>query len=259
MDFVEPIRGVECAFELVERTQLIMSPYQRDLAQTLVNKLIVSVDQGFIVPLLVVRAGEKFAVIDGQHRLAAADKLMGKDPFFVPCIVLPERFMNRPLYYNIEKSDNILDQATQVYNLYNTFLKEAPETIERELAPACGFTSYLISIAFAYREFDISSPSLVEPPCKKLDAKSFLSDPLDTAIVVRRNRAMLIRDLENTINAAAAEYDVKDFQLKVTMVSQASQKLWGARVRHVDESFEDGMAALIQTIDSNDWGWMRGR
>lgn len=259
MLFTEPVRDVECRFELIDRTALVMSPYQRDLATTLVNKLLVSVDQGFIVPLLVVEVDGMFEVIDGQHRLAAVDKLKGRESYSVPCIVLPERFKERPLFFNIEKSDNIRDQATKIYNLYNHFIETAPEMNERALAPACGFMSYLISIAFAYKEFDISSPSLVEPPCKKLDAKDFLDNSLVDAVIVRRNRAMLIRDLENAVNQAANDYNVKDFQLKTAMVSQASQRLWGARVRHVDQSFEDGITDLIEEIKNSDWSWMAGR
>jgi len=198
-------------------------------------------------------------VIDGQHRLAAADKLKGREPFFVPCIILPERYRDRPLFYNIEKSDNIRDQATKVYNLYNHYLETAPDTIENTLAPSCAYMSYLISIAFAYREFSISSPSLIEPPCKKLDSRAFLGEPISSAVAIRRNRAMLIRDLEAAINATCGEYNIKDFQLKTAIVSQASQRLWGARVRKVEEAFEEGIQALIATINDSDWSWMSGK
>lgn len=258
MQFKDPVREVECEFALVERSQIVMSPYQRDLAINLVNKLIVSVDHGFIVPLLVVKSAGLYEVIDGQHRLAAADKLKSKDSYIVPCIVLPQSFKDRPLFFNIEKADNIRDQATKVYNLYMHYMEVAPDTIERSLAPSCAFMSHLISIAFAYREFEITSPSLIEPPCKKLD-RSFLDEPLETAIATRRNRAMLIRDLESAINSAASTYEIKDFQLKVTMVSQVSQRLWGARVRHVEDSFEDGMRSLTASVENSDWSWMRGR
>ncbi len=259
MTFVEPIRGVECTFEMIIRTSLVPSPYQRDLGTALVNKLLTSVDIGFIVPILVVQNNGVYEVIDGQHRLAAADKLKGREPYFVPCIILPERFKDRPLFFNIEKSDNIRDQATKVYNLYNHFLETAPDTIETTLAGSCGYMSYLISVAFAYREFEISSPSLVEPPCKKLDAKSFLGEPLSTAVHIRRNRGMLLRDLESAVNRVCEENSIKDFQLKNAIISQSSQRIWGSRVRHVDSSFEDGIQELITAIEDGNWSWMAGR
>lgn len=259
MTFVEPIRGVECTFDMIIRTSLVPSPYQRDLGTPLVNKLLTSVDIGFIVPILVVPNNGMYEVIDGQHRLAAADKLKSREPYFVPCIILPERFKDRPLFFNIEKSDNIRDQATKIYNLYNHFLETSPDTIESTLAASCGYMSYLISISFAYKEFDISSPSLVEPPCKKLDAKSFLGEPLSTAVAIRRHRGMLLRDLEIAVNEVCSDNSIKDYNLKIAIISQSSQRIWGSRVRNVDSTFEDGILELTETIRNGNWSWMAGR
>ncbi len=258
MNFLDPIQNTECRFEMLHRSKIVLSPYQRDLSTGLVNKLLVSVEKGFVVPLLVVENGELFEIIDGQHRIGAADKLRGLD-YYVPSIIVPYHFKNRPLYFNIEKSDNIRDQATKIYNLYQHYLEEEPDKIERELNSACNYMSYLVSISFAYREFDISSPSLIEAPCKKLDPTGFLDDPLSSAVITRRNRGRLIRDLENAVTTAAQEYNIKDFQLKNAIVSQASQRLWGPRVRHVDATFEDGIQELITEIEGADWSWMRGR
>jgi len=260
MIFTEPIRSQECRFELIPRSRLVNSPYQRDFSTSLTSKLLISVDIGFVVPVLVVEAEDgKYEVIDGQHRLGAADRLKASGDYEVPCIVVPLKLKERPLFFNIEKSDNIRDQATKVYNLYMHYVQTAPDTPEKSLAPSCSFVSYLISIAFAYRELQLGSPSLIEPPCKKLDSKGFLDEPVSSAISVRRTRAALIKSLEDAVTQVAEEYNIKDFQLKVAIVSQASQKLWGSRVRSVQMPFEEGIDELIRVIQLEDWSWMSNR
>jgi len=254
MHFNEPVNQIGCQFDLITRSKIKNSPYQRDLSGTLVNHLTGSLVEGFIIPVVLVECGDIFEMVDGQHRLGAADKNVQGD-YLVPSVIVPRHFIERFLLFNIEKSDNIRDQATKVYNFYMDKLQSSSELPENTFATAFGYMSYLISIAFAYRENNLQSPSLIESPCKKLDNKSFLGEPLLVAVDIRRHRAEVIKHLENTVQEICDNLHISDFNLKKAIVSKASQELWG-RKRSIMETFDDGMTALIQEINSMDWSWM---
>lgn len=258
MEFKEPAHGLTCRFEMIHRSLLVNSPFQRAQATTLVNKLSASIYNGFIVPLIVVEEAGVYLYIDGQHRLAALDKIVSTNDFYVPCIVVPKHFKERPLIYNIEKSDNIRDISTKVYNLYMFFAESDPEMKEIDLAAPVNFMSYAISIAFAYVELGLKSPSLVEDLCSQVDKKKFFQDPLKDAIVFRRNYAVLIQRLENVVNETVETYGIKDFHLKEAIISKTKQKIWGSRAK-IEMPFEQAIEQVIDGIQESDWSWMGGR
>jgi hypothetical protein len=265
MHFNEPVNQIGCQFDLVPRSRIKNSPYQRDLSGTLVNHLTGSLVEGFIIPVVLVDCPSAtfdedhepilmYEMVDGQHRLGAADKNVQGD-YLVPSIIVPRHFIERFLLFNIEKSDNIRDQATKVYNFYIAKHNHNSSLPENAFATAFGYMSYLISIAFAYRELNLQSPSLIESPCKKLDNKSFLTEPLFASIEIRRQRATIIKLLEDTVQAICDNHHISDFNLKKAIISKASQELWG-RKRNIMETFDGGMTSLIQEINSMDWSWM---
>lgn len=253
--FNEPVSQIGCQFALIKRSLIKNSPYQRDLSTTLVRDLAASITGGFIIPVLLVPTdGGLYELIDGQHRLNGADKNCNGD-YDVPAVIVPERFKERFLLFNIEKGDNIRDQATKVYNFYMDRVRATPYSNETKDATAFNYMSYIISISFAYREFNLDSPSLIESPCKKLDNKSFILEPYCDAIEIRRHRAQIIRDLELTVQEVCNDYNISDFNLKKAIVSKSSTALW-ERKRNVPETFDEGMEKLINKIKTSDWSWM---
>lgn len=62
-------------------------PYQRQVSQRQVNKLIRHWDSKFLTPLVVSLRDGKYYLIDGQHRLAAMRKMNGGKEVMLPCII----------------------------------------------------------------------------------------------------------------------------------------------------------------------------
>ncbi len=269
MDYNEPVKGHNFQFTLIKRSELRHSRYQRVLSSALVKKLINSVSKGFIIPLIVVVEIENgqtvYTIVDGQHRLGALEHVMSTADPLIPCIIVTPEFKNYPLFYNIEKSDNIKDKAAKMHKLYLD--KSTTELTEHDISPAANYEHYIFTIAFAHCEFGLKSPSLVEPPVKKVDNSYIMSIDeggypkpmlLAEAIEIRRGRASLTAQLENAVEDIANEYQISDFNLKRTMVSKSSQALWGNK-RKIDEVPEDAIPALTQQILETDWSWMAGR
>ncbi len=140
--FTEPMQGLELQFQLIPVSKLKVGEFQRELSSGLVNKLLGSIFNGFLVPLLVVAVDDYYEVIDGQHRIETCKKHR-KDlsDFDLPCIVLPSKFKFLPLIYNIEKSDNIKDQALKTYNIYKHYAIALSCSIESSL---CHILKFLI-------------------------------------------------------------------------------------------------------------------
>lgn len=246
MRYKEPVRKQTFEFKLVPVNELIPGKFQRDLSTGLKNKLRSSVSHGFVIPVICVETPDGLEVIDGQHRLAALDNPDAK----VPVIIVPKEFRERPLHLNIEKGDNIKDKCTKIYNLYIYYFQENPELEERELLPAARFEPSLFTLAFAYQEKGLKSPSLVETVIKKFD--HVIDGSLMYAIDLRRFRADKVVELENLVNDIAKEYGFNDFNLKKAVISKSSMALWG-RQRNLGLEFEEGMDALMEKIELSDW------
>jgi len=248
---------MEIRFDLIPREKLTMSPYQRDLSSSLAKKLLDSVIHGFIIPVVAVERDGQLEVIDGQHRIAAVDKI--RDSWLVPTIICPEDMLNLPLLLNIEKADTLKDRCTKIYNYYMDRLKAGDQT-ESKVIEASLFQFYLMTLGFAYREKGLSSPSLVESVTKLLDGSlkqpsSEVPLPLDEAVEIRRKRGEIVANLERVVNEICREEGITDYNLKRAIISRSKEKLWG-RKRAVDVSFEEGMAHLTMTIMETDWSWL---
>ncbi len=267
MNYTEPVKENVFQFEMIDRDALRMGDYQRDYSSALAKKLINSIDKGFINPLIVVQDESQpgtYEVIDGQHRLQALD-MVGKFAY-VPAIVVPGEFKDYPLFYNIEKTDNIKDKAAKLHALYMDKMKAGGQT-EKDIIPAANYEGYLFTVAISFCEYGLKSPSLVEPPIKKLDKYYLVTTdeegyrtpmPLDEAYEIRQLRASALARLEQIVNETAEDYGVRDFNLKRAIVSKSSQALWG-NARKIDEEPEDALPALSEQITMMDWSWMEGR
>ena len=259
MKFNEPIHGMELEFEMIPLSQFIVSPYQRQRSAGLITKLLASMQHGFFCPIIAIRnENGKLEVPDGQHRIEALSGSSLDADIPVPTIIVPEKFRILPLIYNQEKSDNIKDISEKLHALYCDLARDNQDAPEQAIANSCLGVSYYITIAFAYKESNLGSPSLVESAVKKLD-RDFLTDiPLSSAISIRRAMGVRTAALENAINDIAKSYHVTDYNLKKSILSQTTQKLWG-RTRKLDMPFNDGIDMLIETIEEEDWGWLSRR
>lgn len=250
--FQEPVNGIECELWMVPFKELEESEYQRAFSKTLANKLSASVVKGFFMPLIVVLENGKWKIIDGQHRKAAV--LKAKGAVLIPCIKVPERFKYYTLLYNIEKSDAIKDRCTKAFHLYDDFVHLFPEKTEDDLREYVNNEPHLITLAFAYKEHGLRSPSLIETSLKKFD--HFLGNlKLPMSMETRQHRGHLAALLEKAVYETADEYGVTDYILKQAMVSKTNAQLWDKK-RNVDEPFDDAVEQMIDFIENKDWGFL---
>ena len=253
MIFNDPSKGLPLEFTLIDRNDIINGRFQRELSKGLRSKILLSISHGFVVPVIVTQSGDKFEVLDGQHRIAAMDELHGTD-WQVPAVVVPNSFLNIPLILNVEKADNIKDKCTKIHNLYMWHVENSPEKLEVELAQSVGFHSYLFTLAFAHKEFHLASPSLVETVTKMLDTE-FFKDPLLDSLETRREYAKVVADIEATVNSIASENNITDFNLKRAILSRSKDRLWG-RKRSVEEDFLEGFASLKLEMLGTNWSYL---
>lgn len=252
--FTEPVHGIECSIWMVHPFDLKLSPFQRKESDNFAKKLTQSVSIGFFAPLLVIRDEEgNFIIIDGQHRLRAILKAKGNFP--IPVIELPKRYMYYALTYNVELSDKIKDICTKGFYIYNHFASDTPEVKETTLNDYFLGMPHYMTLSFAYMEYGLNSPSLVEVPTKKLD--DWIELPLHIAKETRMERGHLITLLEEAVNRAAKEAGFTDHILKQAIVSKTNMALWG-RKRNVDEAFNEGIDKMIEHIEKTNWGFLRG-
>jgi hypothetical protein len=253
-DFQDPVHGIPLALWEIDYMELKNSPFQRVESTNLRNKLAQSINVGFFVPLLIVFKDGVPLIVDGQHRYHAFMRAKGAFPIL--CIEIPERFMYNALIYNIEASDKIKDTCTKVHSMYNHFVIETPEKSEKTLAEYLLDTPYYISLAFAYVDYELSSPSLVETVVKKFDG--WIDAPLPVAAEERQRRGQAIAKLEATVNEVAARDGIGGsgaFQLKSAIVSKSSGALWG-RKRNVGEDFHYALGMLTEHILISDWSFL---
>jgi hypothetical protein len=251
MKFKDPMVDQELIFKMIPTVRLVPTPYQREMSTLLVKRLTMSIIKGFVVPIVVtpVPGKNQFFVIDGQHRLEAVQAI-STQTLEIPCIVVPEDLMNFVMLYNIEKTDNIKDKATKVYNLYTSMLEEGGH-MEDDLCRYISYEGHLIPIAFSYMENELKSPSLIETTVKK-----FNCEPIDGKIedvkIIRQTEAKIIRRLEETVNEICDDCGIKDFNLKKSIISQTNMRLWGRK--HMKEvGIGEGIEHVIGTIQDADW------
>ncbi len=250
--FKEPVNGIECELWMIPYNQLENSKYQRSFSKPLVNKIAASVVKGFFIPLLVVNEDGKWKNIDGQHRYGSLMKVAGA--VLVPCIVVPDRFKFYTLLYNIEKSDGLKDRCMKAYELYCDFVDIYPELTEDGLRDYVVGDPHLITLAFAYMESNLKSPSLIETSIKKFD--HFLGDvKLPACVETRQHRGELAAVLEKTVYNVADTFGVTDYVLKQAIISKTNSQLWG-RKRNVDLPFDEAIDSMVEFISEKDWGFL---
>ncbi len=248
MKYKEPVKKEELEFKLVKLSDLKIHEYQRDLSSGLVSKLANSLWNGFIMPLIV---NKDMEILDGQHRyIALKEKILNDENPEVPVIVVPGTWEEIPLYLNIEKGDNVKDKCTKLYKLYMDKFMDDPSLKESELNPACQWQPYLWTLAFAYVEGNLPSPSLVETTIKKFDGGLDLC--LDESIDIRRSRAEKVCRLADLVNEIASENGFRDFNLKKAVLTKSTSALWG-RSRTLGLEFDQAIQELEDQISMTDW------
>jgi ParB family chromosome partitioning protein len=135
---------------------------------------------------------------NGYHRLTALKELDAKS---ILALLVPERAVAyQILALNIEKAHNLREKAIGVRRMY-VDLAAIPEAKQKEEDYALEFEEpALVTLGFAYEERGRLSGGAYHPILRKCD--KWLPGRLSDAIEVRRERAKLLLDFDDAVQAA---------------------------------------------------------
>jgi len=184
--FPEPLKGKELIFELAPVEKMEVVKFQRKPSNFHILRLASSIEKvGFLVPLVGVKRNGKFLILDGQHRLLAAQKLGIKE---LPIILVPEEIIQLMMNLNIEKELNIREKSYVALKVYEDFLgknsqfKESDAIISEAIEPI-----YFVTLGIGYEKKENLRGKIFENILKKCDL--VLDETIKTAFEIRKKRA----------------------------------------------------------------------
>lgn len=186
--------------DLVEPT-----PYQRNLSDMHVRKLEAVIGKlgRFLDPIIAVRAprsdgadggGEtKYWTPNGNHRLSAMRTLGAKS---IVAIVIPEAATAyQILALNTEKAHNLREKSLEVIRMYRE-LAELDHVSEEHYALEFEEPAF-ITLGLCYEERPRFSGGAYHPVLKRVE--QFLTKPLRSAMVVRKERSQTVLALDDLV------------------------------------------------------------
>src|SRR5918992_1357997 len=248
--FKDPHRQQTVTLKTLPIEALEVVSHQRGLRPAHVEHLVSSIERiGFVVPVVAVEQEEagksRHVVIDGQHRLEAAQELgISK----LPVLIVPEDLAPLMMNLNVEKDLNIREKAMVSLGIYRSFLdsgadlKETDPEVKESLE-----TAYFVTLGLAYEGRGRLAGSAFEPLLKKCDF--FLRQKLDRAYGVREQRAETVleaNELVKSVIAQAKEIGAyhQYFQYQLNSSIDPFKRKRGRQ--NFDELFEKAIAKLTK-------------
>jgi ParB family chromosome partitioning protein len=250
--FEDPHKGHELALATVETDRLEVIEHQRKPSPSHIKHVAASIERlGFVVPLVVVRqerdGEERYVVIDGQHRLLAAQEVGIKE---LPVVVVPVELSERMLNLNIEKDPNIREKSSVALSVYRALVEAKPDISEDDdqIRDAIEAIHY-VTLGLGYEKATRLAGSSFESILKRCD--DYLASPLKEALDVREQRSDRLAEANELIHSIVDKVrettDVGPYvnQQVVSYVNPFKRK--GA-----DYSFDDAFDKLIEKLQKID-------
>ncbi len=198
--FREPQKGQNLIFKMAPVEKMKVVEYQRKPSTFHVMRLISSIEKvGFLVPLIGVERDGHYLILDGQHRLLAAQKLGLKE---LPVILVPEEIVQLMMNLNIEKELNIRERSYVSLRVYEDFLKNNPQMSETEPVISEAIEPiYFVTLGIGYENQERLRGKLFEGILKRCDFP--LDEPLESAFKIRQERAQKILEANEIITEIA--------------------------------------------------------
>ena len=257
--FKEPSKRRDLTFAVLPIGKLEVISHQRKPSDAHVKRVVDSVERvGFLAPVVVVErdGGDGYLIIDGQHRLLAAQAVGLRK---VPAVIVPGDLARRMLTLNVEKEPNIRERSAVALSLYRELVEAEPDTAEDdpEVVDSVQHAHY-VTLGLAYAEYGRLAGSSYEPILRKCDG--FMDQSLTECLPIREERAgkvveshRLVRAVTDRLKEMGAWHEFVGAQI----ISYANP-LKRARKQH---SFDDTFARLIKKLhdlDENPEKLMRG-
>jgi ParB family chromosome partitioning protein len=200
MEFKEPYQGEILKFKVVPIESLSVISHQRKPSNYHVKHLVSSIERvGFLVPLIVVQKNDKYLILDGQHRLLAAQKLDLKE---LPVVIAPPKIAQLMMNLNIEKELNIREKSYVALNIYKEYLEKNPKILESDPLLADSIEKvFYVTLGIGYQKQERLRGGAFESVLKKCDF--FLEKKLKDAFEIREKRAERIIEANNLVTSIA--------------------------------------------------------
>lgn len=199
--FSEPILKYTANILELSTADLKVIPIQRKPSRPHIARLVRSIKTvGFVVPVVVVKRGGQYYIIDGQHRFLAA---VEAGAMKIPAIEVPEKFAHNLMELNVEKTMNLRDKCYVALNVYRMYMKETPSIMETDGQITDSIElPHFITVGLAYERDQRFSGTSFESLLKKVD--SFLALELTAAIKEREKRADELIETHKLVGACSA-------------------------------------------------------
>lgn len=240
----DPLKHQPLTITVASKDDLEVIGHQRKSRPAHLKALSSSMDRmGFLTPLSVVKRGDKYVIIDGQHRFQVGLEL-GVTEF--PVVVVPERLARRMMSLNVEQALNIRERSTIALSIYREILEESPERLEEdgEIVDAIE-TAHLVTLGLAYEGSGRLAGSAFEGILKKCDG--FLDKPLSAAYGIREGRAQKVleaakhvKQVEDALRARGAWHSMARYQI----ISNANPTKRTRKAADFDATFDKFIARL---------------
>ncbi len=204
----EPLGGQWQVLAALPIDRVEPTPYQRDLSEPHVARLASAMDRlgRFMDPVIAVPAADgMYWTPNGNHRLAALKTLGARA---VVALVVPEpEVAHRILVLNTEKSHNVRERALEVIRLAEALAgldDRAEKSYETEFEEAS-----LLTLGACYQENGRFSGGAYHPVLKRIE--TFLGAKLSNALMVRRERAVKLLELDAAVVVAVQGLKARGF------------------------------------------------
>jgi ParB family transcriptional regulator, chromosome partitioning protein len=196
----EPLGGHALMLVALPISQVVPTPFQRDISDAHVRRLTQAMDktQRFLDPIIVVREKTEhgqYWTPNGYHRLTALKELDAKS---ILALLVPERAVAyQILALNIEKAHNLREKSIGVRRMYID-LSAMPDMKQKEEDFALEFEEpALATLGFAYEDRGRLSGGAYHPILRKVD--KWLPGRLEDAMEQRRERAKLLLEFDEAV------------------------------------------------------------
>lgn len=208
--YKEPLGGQWQVIAALPLEKVNPTPYQRDLSAPHVARLADAMDRlgRFMDPIVAVPSpdGAEYWTPNGNHRLAALRQLGARS---IVAMVVPEaEVAHRILVLNTEKSHNVRERALEVIRLAEALaqLDDRPErSYETEFEDPS-----LLTLGCCYQQNGRFSGGAYQPVLKRVE--TFLPQKLSNALVLRRERAAKLMELDAAVVEAIAGLKARGFE-----------------------------------------------
>lgn len=200
----EPLHKYKQSLLMLPVEKLKVIEIQRKPSDYHIKRLAESIRKiGFVVPLIVIKRGDEYIIIDGQHRFLAA-KEIGIER--LPCIQIPEKYANELMELNVEKAMSLKEKCYVALNVYRILMNEKPDMLESDIEVRDAIEyPYFITLGIAYEMQPRFFGSAYESMVRRVDV--FLDEPIEKAYAHRDKLAAKLIEIDGMAREAVEKIE----------------------------------------------------